>query len=140
MEKNMKTNAQENKQIETKTETAPTGKPYTGFNMSVMPVLNKNGEHVHFFLPDIVITEHVNRFKGLLGLQYTPKAPAEKMAEKADYKPRLGMHAKVRVGISKDGEWVTLYLPGNMGRISNHKNAYLHILKLPYERKTRAVA
>jgi len=132
----MKTNAQEIKQTETKqAEAAPNTKPYTGFNMSIMPVLSKSGEHVLFFLPgDITITEHANRFKGLMGLPYTPKAPVEK----TEYKPRLGMHAKIRVGISQDGQWVTLYLPGNMGRISNHINAYKHIFKIPYEKKTRA--
>ena len=124
-EKNMKTNTQENKQIETNQPVAaPTGKPYTGFNMSVMPVLSKTGEHILFYLPgDITITEHVNRFKGLLGLSYTPKAPTERSAERQDFTPRLGMHAKVRVGLSKDGQWVTLYLPGNM-KVSNHVNAY----------------
>lgn len=133
----MKSNEQKTNQIETNQNT----KPYAGFNMSVMPVLSKDGEYVRFFLPgEITITEHANRFKGLLGLSYTPKAPTAPMVEKGDYKPRLGLNAKIRVGISKDGQWVTLYLPGNMGRISNHVNAYKHIFKLPYEKKSRAVA
>ena len=129
----MKTNEQKS----TQTEVNQNVRQLTGFNTSIMPVLSKNGEHVYFFLPgEITITEHSNRFKGLLGLPYTPKAPAEK----TEFKPRLGMHAKIRVGLSKDGQWVTLYLPGNMGRISNHVNAYKHIFKIPYEKKPRAVA
>ena len=110
-------------------------KERTGFNTSIMPVLGKTGEYVYYFLPgDITVTEQVNRIKGLLGIEYTPKTPA---AEKREYTPRLGLHAKVRMSLSKDGQWVTLYLPGNMGRVSNHRNAYLHILGLPYEKKTR---
>ena len=129
----MKTNEQEIKQ----TEVTQATKPQTGFNTSVMPVLSKNGEYVYYFLPgDITITEHSNRFKGLMGLPYTPKAPAEK----TEFKPRLGMHAKIRLGLSKDGQWVTLYLPGNMGRISNHVNAFKHIFKIPYEKKARVAA
>jgi len=52
--------------------------------------------------------------------------------------PRLGLQAKIRFGLSKDGQWVTLYLPGNMGKISNHINAWKHILKVPYEKKNQA--
>ena len=128
----MKTNEQEIKQTEV-TQTTQR----TGFNTSIMPVLSKNGEHVFFFLPgEITICEHSNRFKGLLGLPYTPKA----VTEKTEFKPRLGMHAKIRVGLSEDGQWVTLYLPGNMGTIRNHRHAYLHIFKVPYTKKTRVAA
>ena len=49
-----------------------------------------------------------------------------------------GLQAKIRLSLSADGQWVTVYLPGNMGRISNHRNAYLHILGLPYEKKSKA--
>jgi len=50
-----------------------------GFYTNIMPVLGKTGEYVYFFLPgEITITEHVNRIKGLLGLEYTPKTPGEK--------------------------------------------------------------
>ena len=119
----MKTN-----QNETKNQAAEQSKERTGFSTSAMPVLGKTGEYLYFFLPgDIVITEHANRFKGLLGIAYTPK-PAS--AEKRESSPRLGLHAKIRVGISKDGQWVTVYLPGNMGRITNHRNAY--ILNRPF--------
>ena len=129
----MKTNEQKS----TPTEVTQNVRQLTGFNTSIMPVLSKNGEHVYYFLPgDITICEHSNRFKGLLGFPYTPKAPAEK----TEFKPRLGMHAKIRVGLSKDGQWVTIYLPGNMGRISNHINAFKHIFKIPYQKVTRAVA
>jgi hypothetical protein len=83
---------------------------------------------------EITIIEHANRFKGLLGLEYTPKAPSEKR----EYIPRPGLHAKIRLGLSKDGQWVTVYLPGNMGKISNHVNAYKHIFKVAYEKKTKA--
>ena len=121
---------------ETKTQTAEVTQERAGFYTNIMPVLGKTGEYVYFFLPgDITITEHVNRFKGLLGLEYTPKAP---QTEKREYAPKLGLQAKVRIGISKDNQWVTLYLPGNLGRISNHRHAYLHLLKLPYEKKTQA--
>ncbi len=107
-----------------------------GFFTNIMPSLGKTGEYVYFFLPgEITITEHVNRFKGLLGLEYTPKAPA---VEKREYIPRLGLQAKIRLGVSKDGQWVTIYLPGNMGQIRNHRNAYMHILGLPYEKKSKA--
>jgi hypothetical protein len=131
--KHMKTKDQEIKQTDVNQNT----KPITGFNMSIMPVLSKNGEHVYFFLPgEISICEHSNRFKGLLGFPYTPKSPSEK----SEFRPRLGLAAKVRVGLSQDGQWVTIYLPGNMGRISNHINAYKHIFKVPYEKKTRVAA
>lgn len=133
----MKSNEQKNTQI----QTIQNAKPFAGFNMSVMPVLSKDGEYVRFFLPgEITITEHVNRVKGLLKLPYTPKAPTVPMAERGDYKPRLGLNAKIRIGLSEDGEWVTLYLPGNMGRIRNHVNAYKYLFKAPYEKKSRAVA
>ncbi len=111
-------------------------KERTGFSTSIMPVLSKTGEYIHFFLPgDIVITEHANRFKGLLGLEYTPKAQT---TEKREYAPRVGLHAKIRVGLSRDAQWVTIFLPGNMGRIVNHRNAYMHALGLPYEKKAKA--
>ena len=127
----MKTN-----KSEIKNQTIKLSKERTGFNTSIMPVMGKTGEYVYFFLPgDITITEHVNRFKGLLGIEYTPKAPA---TEKREYSPRLGLQAKIRLSLSADGQWVTVYLPGNMGRISNHRNAYLHILGLPYEKKSKA--
>jgi hypothetical protein len=133
----MKSNEQKNSQIETNQNT----KPAAGFNMSVMPFLSKDGEYVRFFLPgEITITEHANRFKGLLKLPYTPKTPTTPIADRGDYKPRLGLNAKIQVGLSRDGEWVTLYLPGNMGRIRNHVNAYKHLFKVPYEKKSRAVA
>lgn len=127
----MKTNKNE-----IKNQPVEISKERTGFNTSIMPVMGKTGEYVYFFLPgDITITEHVNRFKGLLGIEYTPKAPA---TEKREYSPRLGLQAKIRLSLSADGQWVTVYLPGNMGRISNHRNAYLHILGLPYEKKSKA--
>ena len=125
----MKTNAQETNQEATQATQR------TGFYTNIMPVLGKTGEYVYFFLPgEITITEHANRFKGLLGIDYTPKTPGEKK----EFVPRLGLHAKIRISISKDGEWVTLYLPGNMGKISNHSNAYRYIFKQPYSKKTQA--
>jgi hypothetical protein len=125
----MKTIAQETKQ-----EVAPATQR-TGFYTNIMPVLGKTGEYVYFFLPgELIITEHVNRLKGLLGIDYTPKTPGEKK----EFVPRLGLHAKIRIGLSKDGQWVTLYLPGNMGKISNHVNAWKHILGVPYTKKNQA--
>lgn len=110
--------------------------PRTGFYTNTMPVLGKTGEYVHYFLPgDVVITEHANRYKGLLGIPYTPKAQS---AEKKEFTPRAGLHAKIRIGLSRDGQWVTVFLPAGMGRISNHVNAFKHIFKVPYERKARA--
>ena len=127
----MKTNMNE-----TNTQTVKPINERTGFNTSIMPVLGKTGEYVYFFLPgDITITEHANRFKGLLGIEYTPKAPA---TEKREHSPRLGLQAKIRLGLSNDGQWVTIYLPGNMGRITNHRNAYMHIFKIAYEKKAKA--
>lgn len=124
-------------QNETKNQASEQSKERTGFNTNMMPVLGKTGEYVYFFLPgDIVITEHANRFKGLLGIKYTPKPQP---AEKREYQPRLGLHAKIRVGLSNDGQWVTIYLPGNMGRITHTRNAYLRILGLSYEKKNQAV-
>ena len=128
----MKTNNTETKT----TNVIPAIKQQTGFYTNLMPILSKSGEHVLFFLPgEIVVTEHVNRFKGLLGIEYTPKAPSQ---EKREYAVRTGLQAKVRMGLSPDGQWVTLYLPGNMGKVSNHVNAYKHIFKIPYEKKTKA--
>ncbi|MGK5087331.1 hypothetical protein WDW86_07215 [Bdellovibrionota bacterium FG-2] len=127
----MKTN-----QNETKNQAIEQNKERAGFITNVMPVLGKTGEYVYIFLPgEITITEHVNRFKGLLGIEYTPKAPA---TEKREFVPRLGLQAKVSMALSQDGQWVTIYLPGNMGRIVNHRHAYMHILGLPYEKKSRA--
>jgi hypothetical protein len=97
----MKTNKNE-----TKSETVESTQERPGFYTNIMPVLGKTGEYVYFFLPgDITITEHVNRFKGLLRLEYTPKAPS---TEPREYTPKLGLQAKVRVGVSKDGQWVTV--------------------------------
>ena len=76
----------------------------------------------------------------MLGIAYTPKAPAEK----GEFKPRYGLYAKVRIGLSEDHQWVTVYLPSNMGKIVNHINAYKHIFGVAYEKKaksdTKAVA
>lgn len=108
-----------------------------GFFTNIMPVLGRDGETVYFFLPgEMTVTEHMNRFKGLLGLDYTPKAPLERGLSRKRY----GFFAKVRVGLSQDGEWVTVYLPGNLGKIVNHRNAYLHAFKLPYEKKGTVAA
>lgn len=124
---------------QTKQETqqeANAAAPRNGFYTNVMPVLGKTGEYVHYFLPgDVVITEHANRFKGLLGIPYTPKAPS---VEKKEFTPRVGLQAKVRIGLSKDGQWVTVFLPAGMGRISSHINAFKYLFKVPYERKTKA--
>ncbi len=107
----------------------------TGFYMNAMPIVSKANDLVFFFLPgDMVITEHANRFKGLLGLEYTPRTPS---TEKREYFPRIGFQAKIRIGLSSDGQWVTIYLPGNMGQIRNHRNAYLRAFGLPYERKVK---
>jgi hypothetical protein len=134
---NLKTNGEimnTNKQETPKTE----GSPRTGFYTNIMPVLGRDGETLYFFLPgEMTVIEHVNRFKGLLGIDYTPKMPS---VEKLAARQRYGLHAKVRVGLSEDGQWVTVYLPGNMGRISNHINAYFHALKHPYEKKVKADA
>lgn len=121
---------------EIKTQAVEQNKERAGFITNVMPVLGKTGEYLYFFLPgDITITDNANRFKGLLGIEYTPKAPT---TEKREFVPRPGLHAKIRIGLSKDGQWVTVYLPGNMGKIVNHRNAYLYVLGLPYEKKTQA--
>ena len=129
----MKTNKQET----TKTEVTQIN-PRTGFYTNIMPVLGRDGETVFIFLPgEMTIIEHANRFKGLLGIKYTPKAPTEKPAEA---RTRYGFHARVRVGLSQDGQWVTLYLPGNMGKVVNHVNAYFHIFGVPYEKKAKREA
>ena len=122
-----------NKQETPKTEGS---QQRTGFYTNIMPVLGRDGETLYFFLPgETTVIEHVNRFKGLLGIEYTPKAPA---GEKSPTRQRYGLHAKVRVGISEDRQWITLYLPGNMGRISNHVNAYK--LNRPFERTSANLA
>jgi hypothetical protein len=126
----MKTN-----ESEIKSESVEMNRRRAGFNASIMPVMGKTEEFVYFFLPgDITITEHANRFKGLLGIEYTPKNPS---TEKREYTPRLGLHAKIRLSLSRDGQWVTVYLPGNMGRITHHRNAYLHLLSIPYQKKSK---
>lgn len=101
-----------------------------------MPVLSKDGEYVYFFLPDMTVVEYANRFKGLLGIEYTPRAKEER----AKPAPRAGLHAKVQISLSQNKEWVTIYLPGNLGKISNHINAYKRVFKVEYTKKERAVA
>ncbi|MBS1983599.1 MAG: hypothetical protein JST16_05445 [Bdellovibrionales bacterium] len=103
-----------------------------GFHINVMPVLSKDGNYVRFFLGDMTVTEHANRFKGLLGMEYEKREFSERTPE---FTPRVGLHAKVRVFLSQDREWVSVVLPGNLGRISNHVNAYKYIFKIPYEKK-----
>ncbi|MBS1983214.1 MAG: hypothetical protein JST16_03500 [Bdellovibrionales bacterium] len=103
-----------------------------GFHINVMPVLSKDGNYVRFFLGDMTVTEHANRFKGLLGMEYERKEASERTQE---FTPRVGLHAKVRIFLSQDREWVSVVLPGNLGRISNHINAYKYIFKVPYEKK-----
>ena len=126
-----------NKQEITNQEVTPS-KERAGFVTNIMPVLSKNEEYVYFFLPgDMTIVEHANRLKGVLGIPYTPKAAS---SEKREYAPRTGLHAKVRIFKSQDGQWVTVVLPGNMGKIVNHINAYKYAFKLPYEKKVKAVA
>lgn len=131
----MKTNKQES----TKTEATPITQatPRTGFYQNIMPILARDGETVIIRLPgEMMIFEPANRFKGLLGIKYEPKAPVDR----SELKTRYGFHARVRLGLSQDGQWVTIYLPGNMGRIVNHVNAYKHIFGIPYEKKVRAEA
>lgn len=127
----METNNQATQQQSTnnKTERA-------GFHTNVMPVLSKDGEYVYFFLPDMTVVENANRFKGLLGIEYTPKAKEDRIKSA----PRTGLHAKVQISLSQSKEWVTIYLPGNLGKISNHVNAYKRIFKVEYTKKERAVA
>lgn len=125
----METNNQSNTE-----QAQSTGRP--GFYINVMPVLSKDTNYVRFFVGDMTVTEHANRFKGLLGLEYTKKEAAEKQ----EYTPRAGLHAKVKVFLSDDKEWVTVVLPGNLGRIRNHANAYKHIFGVPYEKKAKKAA
>jgi hypothetical protein len=135
MEKNMKTNKQET----TKSEITqiPQATPRTGYYQNIMPVLSRDGETVFVFLPgEMTVVEPANRFKGLLGIKYEPKAPTDR----SELKTRYGFHARVRLGISQDGQWVTIYLPGNMGKVVNHVNAYNHIFGIPYEKKVKAEA
>ncbi len=108
----------------------------SGFYTKVMPVLSKDGEYIYFFLGDMTVTEHANRFKGLLGIEYTPKQQGEKS------KPtrRTGLHATIELSLSKNKEWITIYLPGNLGKISNHVNAYKHIFGVEYTKKSKAAA
>lgn len=42
--------------------------------------------------------------------------------------PAQGFHSDVRAFLSRDGEYLTLVLPGNM-RVTKHKNWYLSLLK-----------
>jgi hypothetical protein len=138
LEKTMKTNKQEITTIETalSTQTLPSTQR-TGFFQNIMPVLGKDGETVYLFLPgEMTIAEPANRFKGLLGIPYTPKSPTER----SELKTRYGFHAKIRIGLSQDKQWVTIYLPGNLGRIVNHINAYNYLFGIPYEKKTRVEA
>jgi hypothetical protein len=128
--KNMETNTQQSKQQQAQSNERP------GFYINVMPVLSKDGNYVRFFIGDMTITEHANRFKGLMGLAYTPKETGEKQ----EYIPRVGLHAKVKVFLSNDKEWVTVALPGNLGRIRNHVNAYKHIFGVAYEKKAKKAA
>lgn len=108
-----------------------------GFYFNAMPVLSKDKNYVRFFIGDMSITEHANRFKGLLGLEYTKKEPA---TERQEFTPRAGLHAKIKVFLSDDKEWVSIVLPGNLGRIRNHVNAYKHIFGVSYEKKAKAAA
>ncbi len=117
-------------------QTATNTTQRAGFHANVMPVLSKDGEYVYFFLPDMTVVEYANRFKGLLGIEYTPKAKEERSKPT----PRSGLHAKVQLSLSQNKEWVTIYLPGNLGKISNHVNAYKSIFKVEYTKKERAVA
>ena len=119
-----------------KTEQVTQNAERSGFYTKVMPVLSKDGEYVYFFLGEMTVTEHANRFKGLLGIEYTPKLPGEK----AKPTPRVGLHAKIELSLSKNKEWVTIYLPGNLGKISNHVNAYKHIFGVQYSKKTQVAA
>lgn len=126
----MKANKQENQ-----VKVGSQGKERSGFIANVMPVMGKTGEYVYFFLPgEMTITENANRFKALLGISYTPKSKA---AQRPEYQPRAGLHAKVRIGLSEDGQWVTLYLPGSLGKICNHVNAYKHIFGIEYTRRAQ---
>lgn len=134
----MKTNKQESTKIET-TEVPQIiqSTQRTGYYQNIMPVLSRDGENVYLFLPgEMMVVEPANRFKGLLGIPYTPKAPTER----TELKTRYGFHARVRLGFSPDRQWVTVYLPGNMGRVVNHVNAYNHIFGVPYEKKAKREA
>lgn len=126
----MKTKNQQSDQEPTNGQASTSTRP--GFHLNVMPVLSKDGNYVRFFLGDMTVTEHANRFKGLLGMEYVKKEATERTPE---FTPRVGLHAKVRVFLSQDREWVSVVLPGNLGRISNHINAYKYIFKVPYEKK-----
>lgn len=121
---------------ETKLEAPKQNPVASGFITNVMPVLGKTGEYVYFFLPgDITITEHANRIKGVLGIEYTPKS---KPTERREYQPQLGLHARIqRITLSQDGEWVTIHLPGRLGKICNHINAYNFIFQRPYVKKAQ---
>lgn len=72
----------------------------SGFHTKVMPVLSKDGQFVYFFLGEMAITEHANRFKGLLGIECSPKTPGEKSKPT----PRAGLHAKIDISLSKSKE------------------------------------
>ncbi|MEO5970808.1 MAG: hypothetical protein ABIQ95_12850 [Bdellovibrionia bacterium] len=83
------------------------------------------------------MTETANRFKALLGL---PFEGPEKTFDLKMQGPKLGFSARARIEVSPNREWVTIYLPNNMGRICNHVNAYKHIFGIPYEKKAPSSA
>ena len=45
-----------------------------------------------------------------------------------------GFFAQPRAYLSKDGEYLTLVLPGGM-LVRKHRNFFLHILGVPYQKK-----
>lgn len=108
----------------------------SGFYTKIMPVLSKDGGFVYFFVGKMIVTEHTNRFKGLLGIQYDSKPTIEK----SNPTPRAGLHVKIELSLSKNKEWVTIYLPGNLGKICNHVNAYKHIFGVKYTKKPQFAA
>lgn len=50
-----------------------------------------------------------------------------------------GFFAQPRAFLSKDGEYLTLTLPGGM-LVRKHRNFFLHVLGVPYERKSASKA
>lgn len=58
-------------------------------------------------------------------------------AQSPNSSPVQGFYAQPRAYLSKDGEYLTLVLPGNM-IIRKHVNFFKAILGVPYVRKTKS--
>jgi hypothetical protein len=65
------------------------------------------------------------------------KEIVQNQADQAPQAPAQGFLSEVRGYISKDGEYLTLVLPGNM-RVRKHRNWFLSMLGVPFVPKAAA--